>query len=790
MMGAILPYMILFRFRPVQNDTGAIITSLYSGAIPNCLSTFADENFRSGWNILIYLSLLLPTAHFWCGWLWYSNTFDLDESTNDAVVVSPKLILVLLCIFTVLAMNTMGSHLFFIRISGNPIMKKLALFFLWFIITSIISIIIAFMVLRLEDPSSFDRHGWIVTKSGLTAKDQVKVDEIQAIELDMSKCGQYHNATESLSRIIDNYELEDQQHRSRMRACLFLEALPWIYAICSRSEMIHQERFSKLFGKLYSLRGLLLYHHGKYKEALSDFNQSLTYNPNNIQIQFCTIFAHNMLGEYSEADLYIQKCIEKYKVDPANIESQWILATLTDYHDIIRQNYDKRIRRKGEEHRKVNIPPSQLFTNVWPTHLELAELSGVAYCKDRLSSFPLWSFIDEYDDTNKTGYYSIAVQHNETKEIVIAHRGTVFNLNNASLLADYALFILMIPEQFGVAQQFTDKIRRQMDPKRILWHTGHSLGGAIAEFLVANETLFKQQSLSFAITFDSPGIMEILEEYHHHSKIEQSLSRSDEFPVIGYLSVPNIVNTMGTHIGLLLRLSPAPLLSTPYHPLIKIIYTRVATRFHKFVDVFREQVIAQLHWHSLQTIIECFKLWPNKSGLPIIIKPVIKWPKGFQQLICFLDLASRHNLTTLDISKYLNKSHDVLNAFKRCNYHVIDSREDLLVALPLQLWNSEIQYFLEQFIDNDFKKKDVTTRLNPDCELVKYVGVDAMQIIFDILHWKTDHFYPDMKMIALNESAIPIYNEQIYKINILSVYKLFSLVNLDNCILSIVNSAK
>jgi hypothetical protein len=140
----------------------------------------------------------------------------------------------------------------------------------------------------------------------------------------------------------------------------------------------------------------------------------------------------------------------------------------------------------------------------------------------------------------------------------IAHRGTVFNVSNASLLADYDLFILMNPQQFVVAQEFTDKIPRQMDRKRILWHTGHSLGGAIAEFLVANETLFKQHSLSFAVTFDSPGIMEILEEYHHRSKIEQSLPRSDEFPVICYLSVPNIVNTMGTHISLVLRLSPAP----------------------------------------------------------------------------------------------------------------------------------------------------------------------------------------------------------------------------------------
>ena len=419
-------------------------------------------------------------------------------------------------------------------------------------------------------------------------------------------------------------------------------------------------------------------------------------------------------------------------------------------------------------------------------------MSGVAYCKDRLPSFISWTFIDEYHD-NETDYYCIAVQCNETKEIVIAHRGTVFNVNNASLPDGYDLFSLMPPKQFGVAQNFTNKIRRQMDPKRILWHTGHSLGAAIAEFIVANETLFKQHSLSFAVTFDSPGIMEILERYHHSSKIEESLSRSSEFRMISYLSVPNIVNTMGTHIGLVLRLSPAPPLPITYDPFKKTIYTLITTQFNIFktiIDILLKQLSAQLHWHNLQTIIECFKLWPDKSGLPAIIKPVIKWPKGLQELVCFLDLASRHNLITLDISKYLNKTHEVLNDFKRCNYHVVDSREDLLVTLPLELWNSKTQYFLEQFINDDFKKTNVVTRLNPDCELVKLEGIDAMQIIPNILQWKTDHLYPDMKMIALNESAIPVYNAQAYNIYIFAMHKLFSLVNLDNCLLSDDNSAK
>ncbi|CAF0900679.1 unnamed protein product [Adineta steineri] len=641
------------------------------------------------------------------------------------------------------------------------------------------------MILYLED--SPDPHGLIIAKNSLILKDWMKVDEIKKVEIDMSKCGRDDNATETLSRMIDKYESENQKKLKAQQSNVITRLIRPVMrymniSFNSQNETGYQDRYNNALERLYTLRGLLLYHRGKYKEAISDFNMSLTYNPSNIEIRFYTLFANIMLDEDAEAYVYVQKVLKKLEADPTHNKNPWVLATSSDYSDIIRQKDYKRV-----------VPPSQLFTDVWPTHLEFAELSNIAYCKDRLTSLPHWSFIDEFNDTDKTGYYSIAVQHNETKEMVIAHRGTTFDVNNASLLADFDLFSLKIPEQFQVAQQFTNKIRQQIDPKRILWHTGHSLGGAIAEFIVANETLFKQESLSFAVTFDSPGIRELLKDHRRRSKIEQSLPKSNEFRVIGYLSVPNIVNTMGTHIGLTLRLSPDPPLPAQYHPLAQIVYTHVTAQFNHLkgiLDALVAEANKQLHWHSIRTIIECFKSWPNKSGLPTILKSVIKWPKGVQKLVCFLSLASQHNLTTLDVTYDLNKDHKALDDFESCNYHVIDSRIDLFFGLPLELWNSKAQCFLEQFINHDFKNKNVTIRYNHDCELVKFVGVDNMQIILNILHWKTNHIYPDMKMIGFNKSAIPIYNEQIYKINILNIYKLFSLVNLDNCVLSIVDSPK
>ncbi|CAF0937896.1 unnamed protein product [Adineta ricciae] len=672
---------------------------------------------------------------------------------------------------------------FTLFIKLQDLIIKCCPFCLWFIFTIITSGMIGYIMIHCEDISSIDPNGWILLKNGLTLKDQEKIGLIQGIELDMSKCGQCPNAIEDLSQIMNSYESEYQSFHSIMKVCRWVEAISVKNCICNRFEKIHGKRFNNTFGIFYPLRGFLFYYHKKYKEALNDFDKSLEHDPNNIKTQVYRIFTYNMLGMHSDADLYIQRFIEKYQANSENAENQWILSKLTDFQEKIQVNYNKYKSQKGQDYRKFNNIQSQSFLNSWPTHLEFAKISHVAYCKDRLSLLPYWSFIDEHNDTDDTGYYGIAIQHNETKQIVIAHRGTNFDIKNVLLHTNFYLYTLTALEQFRVAQKFTEKFRQRINSTGILWHTGHSFGGAIAEFLVANETLFNQQTLSFAVTFDSPGIMEILEKHHHHSKIEKNLPKSNEFPVIGYLSVPNIINTMGTHIGLTLRLSPLPPFSKEYDILFQNIIDQVKKDFNQYkknIDIIINHFLAQLHWHSMKTIIETFNLFSDMNGFSILTKPVIKWPLGTQQSIHFINLVDRHNLTTLDISKHLNNKKKVLNDFKRCNYHVINNDEYSLVALPAQLWNLKTQNFRKKFMPNKFPQKDIIIQLNSNCELSKFIDDDLLQIIFKILHWETDDLDSNIKMISINE--------QIYNISILNIYTLFSLVNLDNCILSFIDN--
>jgi len=764
-----------------EHNPAITMVSIHYSPLSLMLSWLSDDKFRSGWNILIYLSLLLPTVHFWCGWVWYFTNFTWCKETSNErfIIIQIFDVLHTLFVFAMLGMSTIGSKLFRIEVSGSRLMRWVTLCCVWFTITSILSALIGLMILKYENSVAYDRYQWIAPPRYLTPNDEVKFEEILATEFFMSKCGQYPNARETLSQLIDKYKSRNP--------------------ILRKSEVIAQQDRNTL-GKLYLAHGLYLYYHGKYKEAIASFNSSIAPNKFELHNKFYLISAQSILGEYSQEDLNIQKkeFIEEVELAEAednkaprnkmykNCENRWLPFIRTDDLDTFEPIYYKQTLQKDEKTIKTS---SGLFMDIWPTHLEFAELSGVAYCKDRLSLLSSsWSFIDERNDTNKTGYYGIAVQHIQTKEVVIAHRGTTFDMNTASLLADYQLFLRKTPEQFRIARQFTNEIRdrNKMGRTGILWHTGHSLGGAIAEFLVANETLSKQQTLSFAVTFDSPGIMEIIEEYHYRSKIEGNLPKPNEFSVIGYLSVPNVVNTMGTHIGLTLRLSPLPhLVSFPVHVELgyDILISKIISNHLKpVIDLLMSEANKQLHWHSIQTIIHSFKIQPNKNGFLRIMKPVLQWPKGFEQFNCFFNLASEYNLTTLDTTKYRNNS-EVLNDFKRCNYPVIDNYGYSNFPLPLQLWNNKTQIFLKNFIDHDSKRKYVRVRLNPDCELIKFVNANVTQLIFNILHAETNNLYPNIKMITLDTSLIPINNEQIDSTDIINIYILFSLINLNNCIL-------
>ncbi|KKB96164.1 hypothetical protein SZ25_00747 [Candidatus Arcanobacter lacustris] len=99
------------------------------------------------------------------------------------------------------------------------------------------------------------------------------------------------------------------------------------------------------------------------------------------------------------------------------------------------------------------------------------------------------------------GYFGAAFKNGNT--VVIAHRGT----NSFSDLDDdHALFVgKKLPDQIKKAEHFTNKIRAQYGNDVEIIHTGHSLGGAVAQVMAL-------MTNTRGVSFDNPGIKWIVPE--------------------------------------------------------------------------------------------------------------------------------------------------------------------------------------------------------------------------------------------------------------------------------------
>ena len=718
-------------------------------------------------SFLTYLSLLLPATYFCHGWFWHAETAFVDGiydlSVEMEVLVKIIVLIAVLISFSLLAVRTMGVDFFCVKIEGPVVCKFGILFLLYWVLTLVISTTMIVSV-HSRYPLSLDHHEWIVTSTGLSVRDQVIHEEIKQLELDMTICGSRSDrAIENLTRLIDKYERKYRDQHAN-----------------------GGKRVTPL-GRLYLSRGLLFYHNRIYDKASNDLQKVIIYNPNSTRTKLYIISTLIMLGKYGESAVYIRKCFDESRNrKTTELFNKYLSITL---------KREKNSKAGKNVKFMVDKPPPPLFDNLWPTHHQLVELSGVAYCTKHLSAH--WHIIGEYDDTQDTGYYGVAVQNIQTMEIVIAHRGTIVDFNAASLIADYDLFLGVPPKLLHMARNFTGTIRSQVKQNRILWHTGHSLGGAIAEFLVANDTLFEdsnQDSLSFAVTFDSPGIMELLEHYHHNSALQRTFPRSTAFHVISYLSAPNIVNTMGTHIGLVIALSPYEPVFRASHPILRATFSLMERlignkldKIKAIIDLVTNHSREQLFRHSLITMIDCFKLWPDESGLPLMLKRVIKWPRGQQQLFQYIHSSFR---------KPYNQNDTIL---ERRVFEVVEIDDYGRSTLPLELWNSKTQDFLKQLRTT----RKVIAGLNPNCQLMKSIGENETKIMFDILH-KSHQFvehdttqnrsfvrqmiekltYPKtiQTNISIDDYAIPSYGEKDYKFNILTFYTILSVFDLDKCL--------
>lgn len=117
------------------------------------------------------------------------------------------------------------------------------------------------------------------------------------------------------------------------------------------------------------------------------------------------------------------------------------------------------------------------------------EFSELAYIKFEEGEDLLppagWEVIGQYSD-KQTGYQGLALR-SSTGEIVVTHRGTEFSIFSKDLWgADRQMAKGSIPSQYYQAEEFSRQVR-SAHPDDEIHHTGHSLGGSLAQMVAYTE---------------------------------------------------------------------------------------------------------------------------------------------------------------------------------------------------------------------------------------------------------------------------------------------------------------
>jgi pimeloyl-ACP methyl ester carboxylesterase len=190
------------------------------------------------------------------------------------------------------------------------------------------------------------------------------------------------------------------------------------------------------------------------------------------------------------------------------------------------------------------------MASVW----ELANLSAMAYHWSK-NRFQGWSRIRPYGNRSGKGFYAESYQNKSKKEIVLAIRGTDLEKRDLSdFVADGEIVLRFIPHQFKAAKSAyeTEKKRADdLDCNLIL--TGHSLGGALAALLAAQEGSIKPA----VVTFNSPGMKQTyIENFGNIIGAIAKYNYRNYFDVSRFLHIRAIRDTIssmpvftGPHIG-------------------------------------------------------------------------------------------------------------------------------------------------------------------------------------------------------------------------------------------------
>ncbi len=216
-------------------------------------------------------------------------------------------------------------------------------------------------------------------------------------------------------------------------------------------------------------------------------------------------------------------------------------------------------------------------------------------------------------------YYGIIYcrEINGEIEIVIAHRGTDLG-SVPNLVADGQILAGEIPKLFNEAtlpfvETFLSKVVSREGtlyndkPLRSITHVGFSLGG----FLAAAAAARTLSTITFAKTFDAPGIYHLIRADQHKQL----------YPHIeNFVATPNLVNTCQRHLGPIYHFSSAETLENRPEKHEALFEVPSAILISHFLET--------MVLHDLKEIIQI-----NQGSRLLHLRAVQRWPQAEIRLI-------------------------------------------------------------------------------------------------------------------------------------------------------------
>lgn len=190
------------------------------------------------------------------------------------------------------------------------------------------------------------------------------------------------------------------------------------------------------------------------------------------------------------------------------------------------------------------------------THRQIAKFCNSAY-SNRHEEYNSgdWKKLLTSGEANLSnyGFYAVAFINEETKEIVIANRGTEISKANPmetvyDLISDAQLFWGYTPWQFTyAADQFVEVILDKLGDKAQEYKfitTGHSLGSVLSN--LENARLVSKGYQASSINIDSPGSKPVLEDFIKNNNLKMDPLKLD---ITTFNAPTNLINTSNLEVG-------------------------------------------------------------------------------------------------------------------------------------------------------------------------------------------------------------------------------------------------